>query len=101
MMPVQYKAYRFIKAYIGERGFPPAYGEIADAVGFASKSGVHRIVTGLEARGLIRRQGSRARSIELVDPAMDAAPNVALWTSAKLRDVQRQIAAELANRERY
>lgn len=57
-------------AYITERlratGVTPSYKEIGDAMGVASKSGVHRLVSRLEARGDIRRMHHRARAIEVV-----------------------------------
>jgi repressor LexA len=40
-----------------------------DALGLASKSGVHRLVSGLEERGYIRRLANRARAIEILRPA--------------------------------
>ncbi|WP_439647308.1 LexA family protein [Antarcticirhabdus aurantiaca] len=60
-------AYRFICDYADERGHTPSYDEIGAALGLASKSGVHRIVTALEERGRIRRRPNRARAIEIVE----------------------------------
>ena len=60
-------AYRFICGYAHERGCTPSYDEIGAALGLASKSGVHRIVTALEERGRIRRLPNRARAIEIVE----------------------------------
>ncbi len=42
----------------------PSYGEMADALGLRSKSGVARAVASLETHGLIRRLPNRARAIE-------------------------------------
>ncbi|WP_422569974.1 LexA family protein [Antarcticirhabdus aurantiaca] len=63
----QGNAYRFICDYADEHGHTPSYGEIGMALGLASKSGVHRIVTALEERGRIRRMPNRARAIEIVE----------------------------------
>lgn len=53
-----------------QRGTPPSYDEMQVFLGLASKSGVHRIVTALEARGFIRRTvvnvKGAARSIEVI-----------------------------------
>lgn len=49
------------------RDHPSAsFDEIRDALGLNSKSGVHRLVTALDERGLIRRLPNRARSIVVV-----------------------------------
>ena len=37
-----------------------------DALGLRSKSGIHRLITGLEERGFIRRLANRARAIEVI-----------------------------------
>lgn len=56
----------FIRSYHSEHGITPTYSEIRDHLGIASKSGVNRIVVGIEDRGFIRRIPHRARSIALV-----------------------------------
>jgi len=48
---------------------PPSFDEMRDALGLASKSGIHRLVSGLEERGYIRRLANRARAIEILKPA--------------------------------
>lgn len=54
----------FIQAYVAQNdGVSPFYDEMKEAVGLNSKSGIHRLVTGLEERGCIRRLPNRARSI--------------------------------------
>lgn len=62
----QADALGFIRNYHAEHGITPTYSEIMDALGLASKSGVNRIVVGIEERGFIRRLPGRARSIALV-----------------------------------
>lgn len=44
----------------------PSYEEMADLIGLKSKSGVHRIIDGLEERGYIRRLPNRHRAIEVI-----------------------------------
>lgn len=53
-------------AYLRSCEQAPSFAEMRDAVGLTSKSGIHRLVTGLEERGFIRRVPDRARAIELV-----------------------------------
>jgi len=55
---------------------PPSFDEMRDALGLASKSGVHRLVSGLEERGYIRRLANRARAIEILKPVTAAASGV-------------------------
>lgn len=47
-------------------GVPPSYDEMKDALGLASKSGIHRLITALEERGFIRRLPNKARAIEVI-----------------------------------
>jgi repressor LexA len=61
--PRQQQALAFIKQYIAARGYAPTYVEIGKAMNLKSKSGVHRLVIGMEARGLIRRTPDKWRSI--------------------------------------
>ena len=61
-------------------GVPPSYDEMKDALGLASKSGIHRLITALEERGFIRRLPNKARAIEVLkvpnDLKTDLAPRV-------------------------
>jgi len=62
-------------------GVPPSYDEMKDALGLASKSGIHRLITALEERGFIRRLPNKARALEVIklpqdyQPAMQAPAN--------------------------
>lgn len=51
---------------INEAGIPPSYDEMKDALGLASKSGIHRLITALEERGFIRRLPNKARALEVI-----------------------------------
>ncbi len=59
----------FLVSHAAENNVPPSFDEMRDALGLASKSGVHRLVSGLEERGHIRRLANRARAIEILRPA--------------------------------
>ncbi|NNV20559.1 hypothetical protein EHE22_08990 [Ochrobactrum pseudogrignonense] len=63
--PRQKQAYDFIRSFIDKEGYGPSYQEIQEALGLNSKSGVHRLVEGLEQRGLIVRRPGLRRSISL------------------------------------
>lgn len=59
----------FIRSYQAEKGITPSFVEMRDALGLASKSGVHRLVDALEERGCLTRLPNRARAIELAPEA--------------------------------
>ncbi|WP_028987285.1 transcriptional repressor LexA [Thermicanus aegyptius] len=57
----------FIKKEVQTKGYPPSVREIGDAVGLASSSTVHGHLTRLEKKGLIRRDPTKPRAIEILD----------------------------------
>lgn len=57
----------FIRSEIHQRGFPPSVREIGQAVGLSSSSTVHSHLAALEAKGLIRRDPSKPRALEVLD----------------------------------
>ena len=66
----QLDAPTFIEAYAEEHGkITPTFEEIAVAMDLRSRSGVYRLLEGLEERGYIVRMPRRARSIQLVEVA--------------------------------
>jgi repressor LexA len=66
LTPKQYELLKFIHQRVKERGIPPSYDEMKEALGLRSKSGIHRLITALEERGFIRRLPHRARAIEII-----------------------------------
>src|ERR1700691_2118596 len=60
----------FIKRYSARHGYPPTVRDIGKAVGLASSSTVHQPVANLERIGLLRRDPSKPRAIELLDRAV-------------------------------
>jgi SOS-response transcriptional repressor LexA len=63
----QARVLAFIREYIGREGVPPSYQNIADALGYASKGRIARLLAALEDRGAITIERHRARSIALVE----------------------------------
>lgn len=57
----------FIRSEIHRRGFPPSVREIGEAVGLSSSSTVHSHLAALEAKGLLRRDPSKPRALEVLD----------------------------------
>lgn len=56
----------FIDGRLKQTGVSPSYDEMKDALGLASKSGIHRLITALEERGFIRRLAHKARALEVL-----------------------------------
>jgi repressor LexA len=57
----------YIKKEVREKGYPPSVREIGEAVGLASSSTVHGHLARLEKKGLIRRDPTKPRAIEILD----------------------------------
>lgn len=65
MIPLTAKQQELL-AYLRSCDSCPSYTEMQDALGLASKSVIHRLITGLEERGYVRRIPDRVRAIEVV-----------------------------------
>ena len=62
----QHQLLTFLIDYQADKDITPSFDEMRQAVGLASKSGIHRLVSALEERGYIRRLPNRARAIEIL-----------------------------------
>jgi repressor LexA len=69
----QQEIFDYIKRYSAKYGYPPTVRDIGKAVGLASSSTVHAHLANLEKLGLLRRDPSKPRAIELLDRATSAA----------------------------
>src|ERR1700733_465327 len=56
----------FINQRLAQGGVSPSFEEMKEALDLKSKSGIHRLISGLEERGFIRRLPHRARALEVV-----------------------------------
>jgi repressor LexA len=65
----QQEIFDFIKRYSAKYGYPPTVRDIGKAVGLASSSTVHAHLANLEKIGLLRRDPTKPRAIELLDRA--------------------------------
>jgi repressor LexA len=69
----------FIHQRTQERGVPPSFDEMKEALALRSKSGIHRLISALEERGFIRRLPHRARALEILklpnEPGAEALPS--------------------------
>jgi repressor LexA len=69
----QQEIFDFIRRYSAKYGYPPTVRDIGKAVGLASSSTVHAHLSNLEKIGLLRRDPSKPRAIELLDRAVGSA----------------------------
>jgi repressor LexA len=61
----QQEIWKFLTHYVDEHGYPPTVREIGEAVGLASPSTVHAHLANLERAGLIKRDPTKPRALEL------------------------------------
>ena len=59
--------YEFLKDFTSQKGYPPTVREICKAVGLKSTSSVHGHLKQLEKEGLIKRDPTKPRALEIVD----------------------------------
>jgi repressor LexA len=62
----QQEIWQYLAQYVDDHGYPPTVREIGDAVGLASPSTVHAHLANLERAGLLRRDPTKPRALELV-----------------------------------
>ena len=79
----QRQVYDFIAEFVQGKGYSPSFEEIGDGLGLSSLATVHKHITNLEKKGLLRRDYNRSRSIDVLPPkgrlkqALAAAASVA------------------------
>jgi repressor LexA len=72
----QRRIIEYIRKTVQERGYPPTVREIGEAVGLASSSSVHAQLANLEKRGLVRRDPTKPRAMELRGPGSSRSQGV-------------------------
>ena len=77
----QQEIWKYLTDYVDAHGYPPTVREIGEAVGLASPSTVHAHLANLERAGLIKRDPTKPRALEL---RRDPKP-----TAAQAEDVHR------------
>ena len=63
----QQEIYEYLKIYTENKGYPPSVREICEAVGLKSTSSVHGHLKKLESKGLIKRDPTKPRALEIID----------------------------------
>jgi len=64
----QRQVYDFIAEFVQKHGYSPSFEEIGDGLQLSSLATVHKHITNLEKKGLLRRDYNRSRSIDLIPP---------------------------------
>ncbi len=62
----QQQIWNFLVVYVDQHGYPPTVREIGEEVGLASPSTVHAHLANLERAGLLRRDPTKPRALELL-----------------------------------
>jgi repressor LexA len=68
----QQEIFDFIKRYSAKHGYPPTVRDIGKAIGLTSSSTVHAHLANLEKLGLLRRDPTKPRALELLNKAKEA-----------------------------
>ncbi|NDE90573.1 MAG: transcriptional repressor LexA [Alphaproteobacteria bacterium] len=89
----------FIHDRLGKDGISPSFDEMKDALRLKSKSGIHRLISGLEERGFIRRLAHRARALEVIklpDTASQKLSQAVQKTAAAVKQTGERIGEAVA-----
>ena len=64
----QKQVYDFLARFVDEHGYSPSFEEIGEGLGLSTLATVHKHVSNLEQKGLLKRDYNRSRSIDLLKP---------------------------------
>ena len=64
----QKQVYDFLAQFVEQHGYSPSFEEIGEGLGLSSLATVHKHVSNLEEKGLLKRDYNRSRSIDLLKP---------------------------------
>lgn len=79
----QYELLVFVSRHLNQYGVSPSFDEMKAALGLKSKSGIHRLITGLVERGFIRRLPHRARALEVLRLPENLAPAAIVGSASR------------------
>src|SRR5215218_9040668 len=65
----QQEIFEYVKTYAREHGYPPTVRDIGKAIGLTSSSTVHALLANLEKLGVLRRDPTKPRALELLGAA--------------------------------
>lgn len=98
MTPKQKILLDYIKKFQKKNGYSPSFEEMKSAMGLKSKSGIHRLIRGLEERGYIEVLPHRARAIEVLKTKKEHAPvDLKTWVVMKIFIESKGLNSEFRN----
>ena len=80
----QQEIWQFLVEYTDGHGYPPTVREIGEAVGLASPSTVHAHLANLERAGLLKRDPSKPRALDLIGHRTVTAPTRSPWRKCRV-----------------
>lgn len=88
----QQELFEYISGFIKGNGYGPSYREIMRALDYKSVSTVAVHVDGLIARGKLRKKDNSARSLEIIEDALEQSPNIDhfAWLERELKKLQQK-----------
>jgi repressor LexA len=89
----QREVYEFIAGFVEKNGYSPSFEEIGEGLDLSSLATVHKHITNLEKKGLLRRDYNRSRSIDVLPPK--GRLKQALAAAASVAAISRPAAATL------
>jgi repressor LexA len=80
----QREIYDFISNFVTKNGYSPSFEEIGEGMGLSSLATVHKHLTNLERKGMLKRDYNRSRSIDVIAPRGRMKQEMALNTAGVL-----------------
>lgn len=94
----QQQIYDFIRSYQTEKGYPPSVREMAAAVGLSSPSTVHAHLSALEAHGLIKRDKTKPRALEVFEQEGNPDNNLGISQESPVVEMRGVVSLPLVGR---
>jgi repressor LexA len=89
----QREVYDFIAGFVQSHGYSPSFEEIGEGLGLSSLATVHKHISNLEKKGLLRRDYNRSRSIDVLPPRGRLKQSLGMGGSAASLPLMGRIAA--------
>jgi repressor LexA len=80
----QRQVYDYIHNFVQTHGYSPSFEEIGEGLGLSSLATVHKHISNLEKKGLLKRDYNRSRSIDVLPPRGRMKQNMAVNTAVAL-----------------
>lgn len=80
----QRQVYDFVAQFVSERGYSPSFEEIGEGLGLHSLATVHKHISNLEKKGLLKRDYNRSRSIDVLPARGKTRPPASAETTLPL-----------------